>query len=153
MNKVSGKNKKLSRFFLNYPKLCVRYKNEKIHIYIEMISLENTWIKAAVEKRIIIVDYFDREEKQVMTNIEIEPYYFCVCDKDIKKGLFGIKKNGKSLIIDPDSITNLQVKEEKFTPKHHSKEYEIEKIYKKKDLKYKRYPMPVLEVSLDVPGS
>jgi hypothetical protein len=106
-----------------------------------MTPIEKIWIKAAIENRIVSIDYFDREKKEMIKEMEIEPYCIEIGKKDIKKGLLGSTKEGEKKIIYPDSIIEFKVKHEKFSPKEHPNKFRMNKIYNRSNLKYKKYPV------------
>ncbi|MFA6088248.1 MAG: hypothetical protein WC755_00160 [Candidatus Woesearchaeota archaeon] len=103
-----------------------------------MVSLVDIWIKAAVERRILIVDYFDKETKTAFFQEEIEPHYIGFSQNGGKRSLFGALRNKGLIVLETNSILRYTLSNNTFTPVEHVKMRRTEMIYDKKVLKYKK---------------
>jgi hypothetical protein len=102
-----------------------------------MMSLVDVWIKAAVERRVVLIDYFDKQERKEYVNVKVEPHYIDFL-KEARKGLFGMLKNHCGIMFDPNSVLKFTVSDETFVPLPHTKEKQIQSIYNRKELKYRK---------------
>jgi hypothetical protein len=103
-----------------------------------MMSLVDVWIKAAVERRVLLIDYFDKKEKKEYVNVEVEPHYIDFLEEDTRKGLFGVLRNQGTIIFDPNSVLKFTVTDDTFVPISHTREKQILNLYYKKELKYRK---------------
>lgn len=107
-----------------------------------MLSLEEVWIKAAVEHKIMKITYFSARTKREITNREIEPDFV------------GLSKDGKNIgcwatfchlrqegprLFKPDSIRKFSVIDKIFSPPHLGRWKELIPLYERKGLKNKNF--------------
>jgi len=107
-----------------------------------MLSLTETWLKAAVEHRILNIDYFSRRTKQEFTNRDIEPDFIGLSKDGRNNGLWAtfchLRHEGPR-IFKPDSIKKLKVTSKKFGPSSKGRWKELIPGYEKKGLKDKKF--------------
>ena len=84
-----------------------------------MLSLEDTWIKAAVEHRTMLITYFSGRTKREETDREIEPDYVGESRDGRNRGLFAtfchLRLEGPRCF-KPDSFIKFSLTDNKFTP-------------------------------------
>lgn len=102
-----------------------------------MLSITDTWIKAAVEHRVLNMDYFSRRTKHEDTNRDIEPDFVGPSRDGKNNGLWATychlrKKGPRSFRV--DSIRNLRVTSKEFSPSTKGRWKELIPLYKKKGL-------------------
>ena len=103
-----------------------------------MVSLVDTWIKASVERRILIIDYFDRGIKKEFLQEEVEPQYVGFSQNGGKKGLFGVLRNKGPVVFETNDIIRYNLSNSTFIPVEHAKRKQVEMVYNRKSLKYKK---------------
>lgn len=103
-----------------------------------MMSLVDVWIKAAVERRVLLIDYFDKKNRKEYVEVEVEPHYIDFLEDDNKKGLFGVLRNQGPIVFDPNSVLKFRVTESTFVPLPHTKEEKLQNLYFRKELKYRK---------------
>lgn len=107
-----------------------------------MLSLIDTWIKAAVENRIINIDYFSQRTKQEVIQCDIEPDFFGVSKYRRNNGLWAtfchLRGQGPRCF-QADSIQRFSVTSKTFTPSPLGRWKELIPLYEQKGLKEKSF--------------
>jgi hypothetical protein len=104
-----------------------------------MLSLIDTWIKAAMERRVLLIDYVEKTDLRVHTNVEVEPYSLSFCEGDFRKGLYGFFKGKGTLTMDPVLVLGYKIAGGTFESLNYPGIKRIEALYKRKELRYKRF--------------
>ena len=101
------------------------------------LSLEDTWIKAAVEHRVINIDYFSIRTKREYTKRDVEPDYMGAS----KNGFLGLWATWCHLrsqgprCFKPDSVKRFSITYKTFSPSPDGRWEELIPIYEQKGLK------------------
>ena len=107
-----------------------------------MLSLEETWIKAAVEHRIINIDYFSARTKREHTNRDIEPDFVGTSKDGKNSGLWAIfchlRHQGPRCFI-PNTLKKFIVTSKTFNPSPRGRWQELVPIYNARGLKVKEF--------------
>ncbi len=107
-----------------------------------MLSLEETWIKAAVEHRIINIDYFSARTKREHTNRDVEPDFVGFSKDGKNKGLWAtfchLRNQGPRCFL-PNTIKRFKVANRKFIPSSQGRWQELIPLYNNKGLKEKEF--------------
>jgi len=107
-----------------------------------MLSLEETWIKAAVEHRIINIDYFSSRTKQEHTNRDVEPDFVGISKDGKNKGLWAtfchLRHEGPRCFL-PNTVRRFGVTSKTFTPSSKGRWQELIPFYNEKGLKEKEF--------------
>ncbi len=102
-----------------------------------MLDLIDTWIKAAVEHRVLNIDYFSARTKQEHTSRDIEPDFVGTSRDGRNNGLFAtfchLRQEGPRLF-KPDSIRRFTATDKSFEPSHQGRWRELIPIYERKGL-------------------
>jgi len=100
-----------------------------------MLSLEDAWIKAAVEHKTLEITYLSARTKGELTTREVEPDY-CGASTDGKNiGLWGICRLRRDVrCFKPDSIVKWRYVGDLFTPNPRGRWRELVSIYNSKGL-------------------
>jgi hypothetical protein len=100
-----------------------------------MISLEDAWIKSAVEHRTIEIKYFSGRTKAEMTVREVEPDYFGWSRDGKNFGCWGIcRLRGGDRCFKPDSVYEWRYVGDSFEPNPYGRWQELLPIYKQRGL-------------------
>ncbi len=107
-----------------------------------MLSLEETWIKAAVEHRILNIDYFSARTKRENTNRDIEPDFVGTSRDGRNRGLFAtfchLRHQGPRCFM-PSTVKRFSATSKSFTPSPHGRWRELILVYKAKGLEHKNF--------------
>lgn len=107
-----------------------------------MLSLEETWIKAAVEHKIINIDYFSARTKKEHTNRDVEPDFVGTSKNGTNKGFWAtfchLRHQGPRCFT-PNNILKFEVTSKTFIPSPKGRWEELIPIYKEKGLREKEF--------------
>lgn len=107
-----------------------------------MLNLTGTWIKAAVEHRILNIDYFSARTRQEHTNRDIEPDFVGDSRNGKNSGLWAtfchLRHEGPRCF-KPDSIRRFSVTNKSFLPPSVGRWQELLNEYERRGLKDKEF--------------
>ena len=107
-----------------------------------MLSLEDAWIKAAVEHRIINIDYFSARTKREHTNRDVEPDFVGTSKDGKNNGLWAtfchLRNQGPRCFL-PNTVRRFSVTSNTFNPSPNGRWRELIPIYNTKGLKEKEF--------------
>ena len=107
-----------------------------------MLSLEEAWIKAAVEHKIINIDYFSARTKREDTNRDVEPDFVGTSKDGRNKGLWAtfchLRHQGPRCFL-PNTVRRFSVTSKMFTPSSLGRWQELISLYNARGLKEKEF--------------
>jgi hypothetical protein len=107
-----------------------------------MLSLEDAWIKAAVEHNIINIDYFSARTKNENTNRDIEPDFVGTSRDGRNRGLWAtfchLRHRGPRCFI-PNTVRRFSVTSKSFIPSPNGRWQELIPLYNARGLKEKEF--------------
>jgi hypothetical protein len=107
-----------------------------------MLSLEDAWIKAAVEHNIINIDYFSARTKRENTNRDIEPDFVGTSRNGRNNGFWAtfchLRHQGPRCF-QPNTVRRFNVTSKTFTPSIHGRWQELVPLYNARGLKNKSF--------------
>lgn len=107
-----------------------------------MLSLKNIWIKAAVEHRILNIDYFSARTKQEQSNREVEPDFVGTSRDGKNNGFWAtfchLRDEGPR-VFKSDSIRNISITSKTFIPSSKGRWEELIDIYNELGLESKNF--------------
>jgi len=107
-----------------------------------MLSLEEAWIKAAVEHKIINIDYFSARTKREDTNRDVEPDFVGTSRDGRNKGLWAtfchLRHEGPRCFL-PHTVKRFNVTSKIFTSSPNGRWQELIPLYNARGLKEKEF--------------
>jgi len=104
-----------------------------------MLSLTDKWVKAAVEHRVLNIDYFSWRTKHEYTKRDIEPDFVGTSRNGRNNGLWAtfchLRKRGPR-VFELDSVKRFSVTSKTFVPSSKGRWKELIPIYGEKGLKH-----------------
>src|SRR3989338_10764021 len=107
-----------------------------------MLSLEDTWIKASVEHRILTIKYFSARTKKEETDRDVEPYFVGPSKDGVNIGLwtaFCHLRNTGPRCFQPENVKKFTLTSRMFTPSPHGRWQELIAVYNERGLKEKEF--------------
>ena len=107
-----------------------------------MLNLEQTWVKAAVEHRILEIQYYSGRTKEELTVRQIEPDFVGMGRDERNSGLWAtfchLRHEGPRCF-KPDSILRYKALEKTFAPSVHGRWKELVASYERLGLSSKQF--------------
>ena len=107
-----------------------------------MLSLQETWIKAAVEHKIINIDYFSARTKMEDTNRDIEPDFIGTSRDRKNNGFWAtfchLRHEGPRCF-QPNTVRRFTATSKTFTPSSNGRWQELVPLYNERGLKEKEF--------------